>query len=92
LAAIDVQPDQTRLDEFGALWIDSFAWPHLPLYLHVLICHYNSLYTKFNGRLKELSQEGTESHHLLQKRIEDRSTARGGGRGATVISVCFATS
>jgi hypothetical protein len=52
----------------------------MPLYLHVLICHYNAKLQKF-GSLKQYSQEGTESHHLLEKRIQSRQTRQGGGRG-----------
>jgi hypothetical protein len=60
---------------------ENFEWPAIPLYLHVLTCHYNDKLKVF-GSLKKYSQEGTESHHQLQKSIQSRQTRQGGGRGA----------
>jgi hypothetical protein len=81
----DESIDQKKLDDFGKQWIAAFSWPNMPLYLHVLICHYNDKLIKFKS-LKCLSQEGTESHHTIQKKIQQRSTAQGGGRKKKEVS------
>jgi hypothetical protein len=62
------------------MWKESFNWTNIPLYLHTLVCHYNQKRIQYGG-VKKFSQEGTESHHLLQKQIQERLTSHGGGRG-----------
>jgi len=75
----DKQIPHRELNCFGQLWVDKFQWPHIPLYLHVLVCHYNERLNKF-GKIKELSQEGCESSHAYQKNLANRTTAHGGGK------------
>jgi len=57
------------LNELATLWIETFEWPHLPLYLHVVVCHLVDLQRRFPD-LKSLSQQGVEHHHKEQKKSE----------------------
>lgn len=72
--------NQSLLDQFGKVWVNLFAWPGIPLYLHVLTCHYNDLQRRF-GNLNTFSQQSMENYHSKQKAMERRSTSHGGGKG-----------
>jgi hypothetical protein len=62
----DAMIKQANLDRFAKTWLDLFRFPKLPIYLHILIEHYNEKVECFGG-LKKISQENVESHHLYEK-------------------------
>jgi hypothetical protein len=72
--------DKARLTFFGEKWIALFAWPGTPLYLHILVSHYNELQGRF-GDLSKYSQQSTENYHGRQKAALLHATNRNGGKG-----------
>ena len=72
--------EKAKLTFFGEKWVALFAWPGTPLYLHILICHYNDLVEKF-GDLSKYSQQSTENYHGRQKSALRQATSHNGGRG-----------
>jgi hypothetical protein len=69
---------QANLDRFAKTWLDLFRFPKLPIYLHILIEHYNEK-VECVGGLKKISQENVESHHLYEKQVQLRQTNGGSG-------------
>lgn len=58
---------QSILTNLGDLWIRTFEWPRVPLYLHVLVRHWTILQERFHP-IKIWAQEAVEHHHKLVKR------------------------
>jgi hypothetical protein len=69
----DEKIPQTTLNDFASRWLQLFRFPKLPVYLHILVEHFNEKLVSFGG-LKEYSQEGVESHHLYEKGVQRRMT------------------
>lgn len=71
--------DKKKLTTFGEKWIALFAWPSTPLYLHILVSHYNDLLSNF-GDLSDFSQQSTENYHCKQKAVLKQATSHNGGK------------
>jgi len=73
------------VEDFTTQFLEYFRFTNIPIYLHVLVEHYNDKVKAYGG-LKKFSQEGVESHHLYEKQVQSRQTNGGGGKKTTEYS------